>query len=430
MEKNEADVVVIGGGIAGCATAYYLAKRNAKVVLIEKGDIADEQSGRAWGFVRQQGRSPAEIPLMLACNRMWRELPAELNADVEWVQGGLLALAPDEQMMEEYRAWLQIGEEHGVDARLLSRKEIKDLIPPLEGDWPGGMYTASDGHAEPVKATTAFARAAQELGAQIYTSCPVEQVEVAAGQVTGVVTNRGTITAPVVVCAAGAWSAKLARGLGISLPQQAVRATVAETVPAPPITRVGLWAPDLGFRQRPDGSCYIAAGPIADYDVTLDSLRHWRLFLPNYMKNRGFFKVRVGSELLKDIARSLPRSPAKKRPFPVGVGEEPRPNQKSVERGMRSFSRMFPAHSGLGVQRVWAGRIDVTPDLLPVLGEVDQPKGFIFATGFSGHGFAMGPITGVLISELILDGKASLDLSPFRFSRFKEKDWEKDRGLI
>ena len=91
---------------------------------------------------------------------------------------------------------------------------------------------------------------------------------------------------------------------------------------------------------------------------------------------------------------------------------------------------MFPAHSGLGVQRVWAGRIDVTPDLLPVLGEVDQPKGFIFATGFSGHGFAMGPITGVLISELILDGKASLDLSPFRFSRFKEKDWEKDRGLI
>lgn len=97
---------------------------------------------------------------------------------------------------------------------------------------------------------------------------------------------------------------------------------------------------------------------------------------------------------------------------------------------MENLSRLFPAHGQLGVQRIWAGRIDVTPDLLPVLGEVDQPKGFIFATGFSGHGFAMGPIAGLLVSELILDGRPSLDLRPFRFSRFQENDWEKDRGLI
>lgn len=430
MNKIEADVIIIGGGIVGCATAYYLAKRNAKVVLIEKGDIADEQSGRAWGFVRLQGRSPAEIPLMLASNKMWRDLSKELDADVEWVQEGLLALAPDEKSMEEYRAWLQIGEEFGIDAKILSQREIQDLIPPLQGAWSGGMYTASDGHAEPVKATDAFARAAQELGAEIHTSCPVEAVEVAGGRVTGVVTSSGSFAAPVVVCAAGAWSAKLARGLGLSLPQQAVRATVAETAPAPPITQIGLWAPDFGFRQRPGGSCYIAAGPIADYDVTLDSARHWRLFLPNYLKNRGFFNVRVGSDLLKDIARNLPGSPAKKHPYPVGVGDEPRANQKSVERAMKNLGRMFPVHGQLGLQRIWAGRIDVTPDLLPVLGEVDQPKGFIFATGFSGHGFAMGPIAGLLVSELILDGQPSLDLRPFRFSRFQENDWEKDRGLI
>ena len=91
MAQEEADVVIIGGGIAGCATAYYLSKRNAKVILLDKGDIADEQSSRAWGFVVGGLRmSPTEIPLMLACNRVWRELSQELNADLEWVQGGLL----------------------------------------------------------------------------------------------------------------------------------------------------------------------------------------------------------------------------------------------------------------------------------------------------------------------------------------------------
>ena len=279
MAQEEADVVIIGGGIAGCATAYYLSKRNAKVILLDKGDIADEQSSRAWGFVVGGLRmSPTEIPLMLACNRVWRELSQELNADLEWVQGGLLFLAPDEQAMEEYPAELKIAREHGVDAALLSNKEIKNLVPALEGQWAGGLYSPTDGHAEPIKATTAFARAAQELGARFYTSCPVQDLEVSGGQVTGVVIERGTIKTPVVVCAAGAWSAKVARLVGLSLPQQVVRATVVETQPVPPITQISLMAPNLAFRQRSGGSCYIAAGPVADYDVTLRSLQHWRKF--------------------------------------------------------------------------------------------------------------------------------------------------------
>ena len=255
-------------------------------------------------------------------------------------------------------------------------------------------------------------------------------MEVTAGQITGVVTERGTINAPVVVCAAGAWSAKVARLVGLSLPQQVVRATVVETRPAPPITQVGLWAPDLGFRQRPGGTCYIAAGPIADYDVTLRSLRHWRKFLPNYLKNRGFFHVRVGADLLKDLGRVVKDTVGRNPSFPHGAGAVPRTNQKAVDRALGNFDRLFPSHATLGIQRVWAGRIDLTPDLLPVLGEVDQPKGFIFATGFSGHGFAMGPVTGLLVSKLILDGRTSLDILPFRYSRFAEGAWDKDRGPI
>ena len=352
MAVEQADVLIIGGGIAGCATAYYLSKRNAKVILLEKGDIADEQSSRAWGFVRQQRRHPAEIPLMLASNRLWRELSQELNADLEWVQGGLLALAPDEQEMEEFRKWLDIGKEYGVDAALLTAQEITALVPALEGEWAGGLYSADDGHAEPVKATTAFARAAQEQGARIYTSCPVQNLEITAGQVTGVVTERGTMNAPVVVCAAGAWSAKVARLVGLSLPQQVVRATVAETVPAPPITPIGLWAPDLGFRQRPGGSCYIAAGPVADYDVTLRSLRHWRKFLPKYLESWGFFHVRVGTDLIKDVGRVVSDTVGRKPPFPQGIGAEPPANQKSVDKALQTFGRLFPSHAPLDLHRV------------------------------------------------------------------------------
>src|SRR5579884_568045 len=254
--ETEAEVVVIGGGIVGSATGYYLAKRNTRVVLVDKGDIADEQSSRAWGFVRQQGRDPAEMPLMVACNKLWQGLTEELGADIEWVQGGNLGIAATEERMEQYRGWLPVARDFGLDTRVLSRGEVQRMIPALEGPFVGGMYTPSDGHAEPRKATTAFARAAQERGATVFTHCAAEGIEVTAGKVSGVRTEQGLIRTSVVVCAAGAWSARVAKMVGLSLPQRVVRSTVAQTEPVPPITSRGVWAPGVAFRQRTDGTLY------------------------------------------------------------------------------------------------------------------------------------------------------------------------------
>lgn len=428
--ERESDVVIVGGGIVGCAAAYYLARRGVQVLLVERGEVAGEQSGKNWGFVRQQGRDPLEVPLMVESNKIWRGLERELGADIEWVQGGNLALAVDEERMALFEQWLPIARQFGLDTKVLRGTEVADLIPGMQGSWAGGLYTPRDGHAEPAKATDAFRRAAVASGAKTYARCAAVAVLTRDGEVRGVVTEHGEVRTPRVICAAGAWSAKLACPLGLSLPQRWVRATVARTTPAPPITPAGVWGPAVAFRQRRDGSFNLAAGGATDHDITLDSLRHLRLFLPNYWQNRKLFRFHVGRPLFRDLAALAPWSAARRRPFVHDRDMETPPNQAKVRRSLEEFLRLFPSLRGLAIERSWAGYIDVTPDALPVLGEVANPRGFIFATGFSGHGFAMGPIVGRLVAELIVDGKPSLDIHGFRFSRFAEGAVGKPRSVL
>ena len=430
-QLDQADVVVIGGGIVGCAAAYYLAKRNAKVILVEKGRIAGEQSSRAWGFVRIQGRDPDEVPLMVESNRIWQNLEAELEADIEWVQGGNLAIARDAERAQRFRDWLPVAREFGIETRLLTGKQVEELIPGIRGPFSAGMYTPIDGHAEPHKATEAFANAARELGADIRTYTTAEGFELVNGRIGGVHTDRGLIFAPVVINAAGAHAAKLARMVGLALPQRSVRATVAETTPVEPVTPIGTWAPGVAFRQKQDGAFYLAGGASSIHDITLESFRQAPMFLPNYLKNRSIFRLRVGRALVDDIARSLPWSEAREHPFAHTVDVEPEPDRETAVKSIKGFVQLFPELRGkVKIRRMWAGMIDATPDAVPVIGEAEEVPGFIFATGFSGHGFAFGPIAGKLLAELILDGRPSIDLHAFRFSRFKEGDLAAPRNVL
>jgi glycine/D-amino acid oxidase-like deaminating enzyme len=420
------DVVVIGGGIMGATTAYELAVKGASVVLLEKGHVGGEQSGRNWSWVRQQARDEDELPLMQASIARWRALEAELGTSIEWTQTGNLALATDPARIAFFESWLKVAEAAGLDTRVLDQSEIRRLLPGLAGEWLGAMYTPSDGHAEPAVATGAFATAAAARGAVVAEGCAVERILIERGRVAGVVTERGVIRAETVVCAAGVWAAPLLRDVRVDLPIRIVRSTVARTKPVEPLTEMGVgYHPVVSFRQRRSGVLYVAAGGWSDYDVTPDSFRHLRQFLPNYLKNRRILRVHLGRPLVDDLGRRLRR-----RDLPWCLRSarvlSPPPSHEKVRTSVAHFRRMFPSIP-IELNRAWAGYTDTTPDAVPVIDALASPAGLVVATAFSGHGFGLGPIVGRLLAELIVDGRPSHDLRPFRLGRFADGTYRRPR---
>jgi len=418
---EQTDVAIIGGGIAGIASAYYLARAGVKVTLFEKGEIASEQSSRAWGFIRQQRRDPTEMPMMMHSNQLWQQLAKELD-DFEWTQGGVLAAPGDEPTWETFSTWVKVSDAFGLETRLLTKSQVQEMLPNSTGNYLGGIYTPSDGHAEPGKATRAIAKAAEKAGACIKTFHQVEGIETAGGKVVGVVTDRGRVAASTVLIAAGAHSAKVARMLDLRLPMLAMRPTVIQTTPTKRITYAGVWAPDISIRQKPDGTIYVGRSGAAKYDVRLDSLRFAKEFLPVHVKNRQILQAKLGRPLLNDLKSLVPGSELHAHPFAEAVGIEPQPTVAVAYEGLRRLHRLFPETSDLRIQRMWAGVIDQTPDHVPVIGPTSAVSGLLFATGLSGKGFGLGPVIGEIIRDLVLTGESPFDITPMSFDRFANGD--------
>jgi glycine/D-amino acid oxidase-like deaminating enzyme len=408
----ETDVVIVGGGIVGVSSAYELSKRGLRVTLLEKSSVAGEQSGRNWGFIRQQGRAPEELPLMIRANQIWSRMEGELDADIEWTQGGNLRLADDETTAARYEAWAKVGNEYGLGTQVLGMKEIAELLPGIKRSWTAGIFTPGDGHANPLKATRALADAAAQKGAVVLEGCPVSRLESAAGRITGVSTELGDVRAPVVVLAAGAWSSRLASAIGVAIPQRLVRSTVALTEPVPAVTRAGVWSKLLAFKQTVRGEFLIAAGGTGDVDLRLDSFRNIRLFLPAFLNNREY--LRVNPNLRTFVASFHPDSQG------AVAALEPRPNQKDVASSMRTLQDYFPGLGPFRLSKAWAGNIDGTPDALPVVDAPATPRGLVIATGLSGHGFGIGPAIGLAVADLVTRGASDFDLRPMRLARFSD----------
>lgn len=417
---TEADAVVIGAGIQGCAAAYYLAKRGAKVVVLEKARIAGQQSGRAWGFVRAMDRDPAETPLMLACLKLWQGLEAELEADLEWRQDGNLFLAADEAELGRYEIGAARDRVFGVDTKVITAKQVTALIPGIVDPGPGGLWGPEEGQAEPRKVSSAFSRKASALGARFFEGCGAIALDRQAGAVTAVMSESGTIRTKIAIVAAGASSFRVLRGLGLLLPQQLARFTCSRTNALPPLTNIAFYGHHLGFRQRADGTLNLAEELKVDVDLTLDRFRALKWFLPSLWDNRHATSFGVNSVTGRDLLHRLPWRQEALQPWIHDRDPIVPPNMRRVSNAVASLAALFPAAVGVQAVESWAGNVDLMPDGIPVLGPVAEVPGLLLATGLSGHGFGMGPIVGKLISEMALDGKPSIDLHAFRFSRYAE----------
>ncbi len=412
------DVAVVGGGITGCATAWHLAARGVRVALFERTEIAAEQSGRNWGFIRQQGRHEAEVPLAAEANRLWVEITARYGAArTGFTPGGILMPAETADDERQIGEGFDVARRLGLDTRLLNAGQIRDLIPELSGTWRSGLYTAGDAHGEPALSTRTIAYAARDAGASVHERSSVLAVETQAGRILGIVTSAGRCAAQVVLLAGGIGTQALAKPLGIELPIQVIRSSVSQTVAATPFTRVAMWGPKVAFRPRADGSFvigngYRGAGP--DYDLTIDSFAHLRYFLPAYRRNWRQLRLTLGAESFHRLHAHIGRKSA------MDALPEPLVNSKKIAHNAAAFRALFPHVGNLDLARTWAGRIDLTPDVIPIIDQPVAAPGLFVAAGFSGHGFALGPSVGKQVAEWIIKGRPLLDLSAFRLSRFGE----------
>jgi glycine/D-amino acid oxidase-like deaminating enzyme len=424
--ESNFDVVVIGGGIVGCAIAYHLALRRARVIVIEQAGIAAQQSSRAWGFIRQQGRHSAEMPLAARACEMWVNLEEELDADLEYVRSGILLAAEGPADETRLKAAMEAAHASGIRSDLVDAREISKLLPNAHHDWTLGLFTPGDGHAEPVKACVAFAVAAKRLGVVFKEHTLVRRLQRSASGVVSVVTADGVFQAKEIVVAAGVGSAELMRTVGISIPVQPVRASVAQTNRSNVKLTVPVWSPGVAFRPKRDGSFYVSngyRGIDAEYDIGLHSFKHLGRFIPTFLANRAVMQISLGRESFHTIRHQL-LSGSLSIP-----NDDPEINQKLVAQNLRAFFRVFPELEGLGAQRTWAGRIDATPDLVPIMSRCGLGNVLLVA-GFNGHGFALAPAVGEIISELVLDGRSSLDINAFRLSRFSEGPLDRQSGAM
>jgi glycine/D-amino acid oxidase-like deaminating enzyme len=407
------DAVVVGGGVLGLSSAYELARRNLSVVLVESGQVGGRQSGRNLGFVRQQGRAPAELPMMMAANQRWQGLGHELGSDVEWRMGGNLRLTNDPELASRYERWVADAASFGLDSRVVSSAEVESILPGVNEKWLLGIFTASDGHADPIATCRAYTAALRACGVQICEGVPVRKIMLQGGSVTGVATPFGELKAGIVVLAAGSGSARLARGAGVEIPQQLVRQTVILTEPVPAVTRAAAWTGELFIRQDASGCLRLAAS--ARNEIVLDptGIRHAGRFLSGYLANRSQLRVRLDPA---SLARAL------LRPVQSTWGGElhPQPRFDDVRFCLERMQRYFPGLGALRLRRAWAGEIEVTRDALPVIDGGGGPSGLVIATGMSGHGFGLGPILGTVVADIVDGAETGFDLRPFRLARFHD----------
>ena len=420
-----AEAVVIGGGIVGVFAAYYLAGRGLSVALVEKGLVGAEQSSRNWGWCRQQNRDARELPMATQSLALWDRLAAEIGEDPGFRRCGLLYLSNSEAELEGWARWRDFARGAGVITNILNGEEASEAGRATGRRWKGGVFSPSDGTADPSRAAPVVARGVLKAGGSVNQMCAARGIETEAGRVSAVVTEAGIIRTKTVVLAGGAWASSFCRQLGIRFPQASVRASIlsvgagAEGLPA------ALHTADVSVTRRGDGGHTLAISGRARVDPTPQQFRFSREFLPMFARRwrslepGGPHGWKAGHETLAKWRLDAPTPMERNRIL------DPHADQRQINETYRRACELLPALKRTAISNAWAGYIDSTPDGVPAIGEVEGLAGFILAAGFSGHGFGISPGAGYMIADIITGAPQLLDPAHYRPERLLKSVWGK-----
>lgn len=368
--KNS-DVIIVGAGIIGLATAYYLSKQGVSVTVIDSKDIASGASSRNGGGIRQSARDIRELPLAIhAVRNLWPNLSAELEADIEYVQKGNLRLGKTDAHKETLQKLVAQAKAVGLELHLLSRSEILEICPAISEDVQFASYCPTDGHGNPLVTSLAYYKKALAQGVQFITHDAVTNVTLQQGEIAGVTTSTASYTADKVIIAAGLTSRPLLNQLGIDVPMQAIVTETLVTDQQPLLfpQMIGTAASDFYGHQTAHGS-FVFGG--------MD-----------------------GSELYTTERKGWPNK------------------HLTVPHICRAVLGYFPELKNANIVRSWGGVLDDCQDHVPVISAIDIIPGLYTACGFSGHGYGIAPAVGQQLAQLVVKGESELSLAAFSYKRF------------
>tara|TARA_R110001583_G_scaffold42509_9_gene135140 strand:+ start:3555 stop:4670 length:1116 start_codon:yes stop_codon:yes gene_type:complete len=369
------------------------------------------------GWIRKTSRHAADVPLALAADRLWAGMPERIGQSVGYQQSGIMFLAKTAEQMAMHEAWSDSVQSLSLDSQLLTAKDIDRHVPGGQGQWRGGIYTPSDGRAEPAIATSAIAKAAIAKGAVLIQHCAVRTLSTAGGKICGVVTEKGEIRCEQVLLAGGAWSRRFLGNQGVSLPTLPLICSVLRTQPMIGPTNISVGGPDFSFRKHQGGGFIITQRGALDAPITLDHLLiGWR-YLTQLRTQRSFLRTSLGRAFLQDLALARRWGADSRSPFEQIRTLDPAFNPGLNQEALTNLADAWPAFKQARVEEAWAGVIDVTPDSNPVIDHIGAIPGLTIATGFSGHGFGTGPAAGQLAADLVANVAPIIDPDPYRFDR-------------
>lgn len=375
MSKRTADVIIIGGGVVGCAAAYYLAKKGVTDIIVLEADksIGHGGSSRNGGGVRQSGRDVRELPYaMYAVQNMWPTLSEELGMDVEYYQRGNLRLGKTDAHLQKLNTLASNAQALGLDMHVIDGKEVKEICPYLSDEIIGASWCPTDGHANPLLTTLAYYKRALEMGVRFFTEAKVQTLKKIKGVLRQVILETGEIfEGEQVIVAAGYESRFLARTVGIDVPMTRYFEEALVTEMQPKMFDIMLGTADADFygHQSQHGSFV--------------------------------FGSESGLEEATDMAP-----------------EDLRTSALTLSAGCRAVMGYIPMLADAKIVRSWGGWLDLCYDGVPVISKVKEVPGLILACGFTGHGFGTAPSVGLMLAQMVLGEETVVDISALRYDRF------------